>query len=181
MLTEAKAKRIQVFGFGYNGDTDSLRKALDNLKRSGARYIFGIPEPGEYDFLVREIYSADLMNTENVWIFADSASPLTSRELFFEDQDMANAVQGVGVLLADPPLNPKLVDSFAEFRSEPGMLQGFYDIHVSFIHYANMNFHGILTHQIDWFAARMSQFTKVSIYHLKIPQWFNFHIFIMIP
>ena len=94
----ADEKGIYVISTGYNlDDDDSLGKAIQFIKDSGVRYIFGISNPDVIHTLLIASYDADLVGDDYVWILPQLETSYVL-ERTEENLKFVKALQGSAIL-----------------------------------------------------------------------------------
>lgn len=81
-----------------------LDDAIDQLRASDVRYVFGVVYDSDWQASVRAMYDAKLMgNPDCAWFWSDSMNRLTVSSVGLIEQDIARAINGSAVVSIMPP------------------------------------------------------------------------------
>jgi ABC-type branched-subunit amino acid transport system substrate-binding protein len=141
LTSAAKDQNITVKSVPYEGgDLESIRRAMQELKETGLRYMFGIISAAttSVKMIVTEGMNAGIIgNPDYSWHFGDGFAPLLLPTFYNttllatneEDRAIAQALSGIGVILLSPRPYPAFEQAMANMGNDQELLDYYISRH----------------------------------------------------
>ena len=130
LVCEAKKRHMQIKSVWYETVGDSLKPgsaaaAMEELRKSNLNYFFGIPylEPNVEIEFMREASRAGLTGPGFTWFLSDAR--LDELEFGRDDQEMIDAINGLGILVLNPKVPPSAEPTLMNFQFDTRMQEEF--------------------------------------------------------
>ena len=104
---------------------ESIQAAMAELKQTKLNYFFGIPylNQGIEVALMREASRAGLTGPGFAWFLNDAT--LDELEFASDDQEMINAINGLGILTLQPDVPSSAEEALMKFQFDTGLQNEF--------------------------------------------------------
>ena len=123
-----------------DGNVQSTRNAMLEIKKSGLRYVFGVISgmPTSVKMIINEALNAGIMgNPEYAWFYGDGATTLMEpafyqtvlNSMVEEDRNIARAISGSGVLLLNPTTNVQFEQAMVDMGNDKALLDYYISRH----------------------------------------------------
>ena len=136
LIAAAQEFGLTVYPVDYDmGDYSSIASALEYLKLSEVRYFFGVFHHESRKQFLSEGYRLGIMgHVGYVWILSENHSAMTAKDFELDagtEQDLARAIDGMGLLKIAFPESAALDALLAEFAIDSTLQEQFILAHVS--------------------------------------------------
>lgn len=136
VVRSAKSLGLTVVSTAYNDGIDfSIAESIAFLKDSGLRFFFGILDSRTWKTLVQEAYDAGIMGNPNYgWLLSEASTLFLDGGLCLRkdtEHDLAEALNGVGVVHLDFDRNEIVDAAVIEIRTNSEVQTEFISLHVS--------------------------------------------------
>jgi Receptor family ligand binding region/7 transmembrane sweet-taste receptor of 3 GCPR len=151
---DANKRGMAIISAPFNdGDNGSISKAIERIRKSQVKYIFGVFNPRTWKSVFREAIKAGILGRSGyTWILSDASAELTQPGFTLDrviEGDIARAIHGTGVLSLHVPTNSDFDDALTAFENNITLQHEFISKHqdASIFHGFDWTYPGMVMYQ----------------------------------
>jgi ABC-type branched-subunit amino acid transport system substrate-binding protein len=118
---------LEVAIFAYDpSNEESIKTAVDRLAATHYNFFFGIVNSNTMITVMREAQRAGIAGTpKHAWYLSDAAISVTSAGFSVKDQEVYDAIDGIGILILNLAPHPAFTQAMTNFQSDAALQDEF--------------------------------------------------------